>query len=187
MIMSKEVKDLKAAIAIAQELISKSNDTTTQASEIIETALKQLEAKPEKLGRYKPKQGEVYFYKGGDGTVCQDVWTNHAADQHRYRIRNCLRTRALLELDLKRDLAVADFMDIVEEENAKVGWNDEKQRKSYIIFDYRNNYTKHSDTFSWGFGSELPAISPRVLPAVKARLTTEMINLIFRVGAEWEL
>ena len=177
-----EIEKLKIEIAKSIGLI-----------EGVATRISQLESecKVEAKGRYQPEDNCEYYFKGADGFIYKPCWHNSSLDKHRYRTRNCFRTKALAKLDLKRDLAVASFMDIVEEENAKfdwvADWNDKNQPKGQVFFDYSTGSIGFENYRYVQLTTELPAISPEALKAVKSRLTTEMINLIFRIGAEWEL
>lgn len=62
--------------------------------EQIETALAKLnETDTPKFGRWKPEEGDVYYYIAADGQVWCDTWVNKEGETARFAFGNVYRTR----------------------------------------------------------------------------------------------
>ena len=143
-----------------------SNETVTLTPELI-SALKaagyRLEAiKPEAKqgGRYKPKDGDVYWYSGGDSLVCQIRSLDDKDDRLRYSIGNCYSTREEATAARDRQLALVRVQDRLEElADEPVDWSDGDQFKYELLYrhsitGFRANAVNAAQTLGGLYGSK---------------------------------
>ena len=84
--------------------------------------------------RWKPKEGETYYYIGTSGVVYADGWTNHYVDFARYASGNVFKTEeeALFEVESRK--VVAELKEFAEPEDRK--WRDNNWTITYSHGDH---------------------------------------------------
>lgn len=105
--------------------------------------LKSLEKELEELNkpkRWKPEYGEIYFAVGFDGVVYENEWFNRDSDWHRYKTRNCFKTKEEAEEELERILFVNEVRDFIEEENGDWAYDDKKTTGNRFMVSYEQGY-----------------------------------------------
>ena len=93
-----------------------------------------LEKSEQKSGRWKPKDGEVYFFITNDGYVSYKSWDNDGTDNNRYAIGNCFPTEEAAEFEAERLRVIAEMQEFAFEPD----WNDidEFRLSSTNLIDY---------------------------------------------------
>ena len=95
----------------------------------MEKMLKQCE-----YGRWKPKEGEEYWYIAIDGSVEQHTNVNHWVEKCHLKILNCFQTRKQAEAEAEKILVRRMLEDIARRlnEGEKIDWGNIKQCKYFI-------------------------------------------------------
>lgn len=88
--------------------------------------------------RWKPQDGEIYFYVLSDGMVGQDSWNRPFAidEGQRYNFYNCFKTREQAEAEAEKILIRRKLEDIARRLNKgeRIDWNNFDQNKYFISF-----------------------------------------------------
>lgn len=137
-----------------EELQSKIETLETELSEIKQ----ELEQREVKTGRWKPDDGECYFYINDYGEVRENHWINNAIDKMRFRIGNVFesskeakfqveRLKVVAELkEYSRDFRFAKARDFVKFTNDGNNWG--------IFW----NYVSDEIAYVWGIIHQYPML-----------------------------
>ena len=105
-----------------------------------------------KEGKWKPKEGETYWFRLTDGMPYYDIVTVEDYKIHEWRINNIpiFPTKEACE-------KYWHFMNTVKEKSyefSKEEWENDKKRKYYIFYSHSNCYFRvYSDLHCKGFGT----------------------------------
>ena len=111
----------------------------------LKNQLKEAQVKLEKLGkheRFKPKEGETYFYVDNDTCVCNTTFDNSfISDCNKYSAYNCFETKEEAEKEANKILIRRKLEDLARRLNGdkKIDWSNEDQPKYYIVFNDKDN------------------------------------------------
>lgn len=87
------------------QLLSKVVSLETELSEI----KRELERQEVKTKRWKPDDGERYFYINDCGEVRENHWINNAIDKMRFRIGNVFESRKKAKFQVEKLKVVAEL------------------------------------------------------------------------------
>lgn len=95
-----------------------------------------------KYERWKPKEGETYYYVSHASEVFNDVNGGSGIDVRRYKAYNCFRDKKQAKLEAEKILVRRQLEDIARRLNKgrKIDWSDTNQRKYYIYISMLNNH-----------------------------------------------
>lgn len=117
-----------------QEIEQKLNECQKALAELKES---------KKEGKWKPKEGEIYWFRNINGFRDWDAWTDKVEDEFRYNNIPIFPTQTACE-------RYWHFMDTVKEKSyefSKEEWENTDIVKYYIRYDYEDNYWKVDYTF----------------------------------------
>ena len=87
--------------------------------------------------RWKPKSGENYWYIMHCGTVATTHWSDYCdLDAEFFAMNNCFKTKEEAEFALEKIKVYLELKNFADENNDSIDWNDERQRKYTIYYDY---------------------------------------------------
>ena len=118
-----------------QEIIDKIKKTKEYLANL-ENMLKECESE-----RWKPIDGDIYYYISEACTVIKSrTWAHYIVDEH-YRCFNCFRTEEEAQAEAEKILVRRQLEDIARRLNKeqKIDWNNGKQFKYYICIDSCDN------------------------------------------------
>ena len=115
-----------------QEIIDEINKTKEYLANL-ENMLKECESK-----RWKPVDGDIYYYISEACTVIKSrTWAHCIVDEH-YHCFNCFRTEEEAQAEVEKILVRRQLEDIARRLNKgqEINWNDNNQLKYCIDFDF---------------------------------------------------
>lgn len=149
-------KEFDALVKKGQELIEK---------------LKKEKSKPK---RWKPKDGETYWYIYGDGTIEYGFWTSKDNTVlGRYKLGNCFKTQEAAQKELDRRIAEQELLDMCDGSSTDCFWAE-------------IGYDRDTDLFEAGeygrmVGSCYHFATEESAQKAIDTLSTEKLKLIFRI------
>lgn len=121
-------------------------NTIQQMEQTVEQLLAKAEELKQQIEKAKeqedvwPKDGDKYWYAGGNGTVYQGCWENTVEDNNRLRFNNVHRSRDEGESHVDKRLIQSELERLAakawKEVNEQVNWTNEHQSKYHIYYDY---------------------------------------------------
>lgn len=143
-----------------------------QGQELLEK-MKERVADTSKTKRWKPKDGETYWYIYGDGTIDYDFWTSkNDILLGRYKLGNCFETEEEAQKELERRIVEQELLDLCDWKNGAC---------AEIMYDFMDK------EFSVGYPCTETCYSPYRFASKKScqkaidTLGTEKLKLIFRI------
>ena len=92
--------------------------------------IEDLEKSEKKSSKWKPKDGEVYWYITEHGHAVYDIWEDDNIDDERYAIGNCFPTEESAEFEVERLKVIAEMKEFSFEQD----WNNKYQRKYFLYY-----------------------------------------------------
>lgn len=87
--------------------------------------------------RWKPKDGDPYYYIMGDGDVGRTTYYRHSlCDMGRITINNYFKTEEEAEFAVEKAKVYLELKNFADENNEPINWNNPLQEKFYIMWDY---------------------------------------------------
>ena len=114
-----------------QEIIDEINKTKEYLANL-ENILKECES-----DRWKPEDGDIYYYISEACTVIKSrTWAHCIVDEH-YHCFNCFRTKEEAQAEAEKILVRRQLEDIARRLNKgrKIDWNNYDQTKYFILLD----------------------------------------------------
>lgn len=87
-----------------------------------------------KPNRWKPDQGDIYYYIDSSGDIIEAVFVRDKKDIYRLSINNCFNTEEEAEFRLEQIKVYHELKNVADEFNNKIDWND-LQYKYHICID----------------------------------------------------
>lgn len=122
------------------------NTITVNMENLSEEERKQLISLVEKSNKPNPKKRwranccEDYYTIFADGNIAPQYENNHTADNFRYNTGNYFQTTEEAKFEREKRLVYQELKDYaLEHNNGKIDWNDAKQSKYYITYNYSCN------------------------------------------------
>ena len=144
-----------------------------QGQELLGKMKENQNADVSKKVRWKPEDGEPYWYLFGDGAIDYGFWASrNDTFLERYKLGNCFKTYEEAQKEVDRRIAEQELIDLAD--------YDEKEREGWIIvFDFDLKFVPSN--FSHRY-----ACFPRFATEESAQkaidtLGTEKLKLIFRI------
>lgn len=106
----------------------------------LKNQLKEAQVKLEKLNkheRFKPEEGEVYYYVDTDNRISNTAFDNSfVSDCNKYKAYNCFKTKEEAEKEANKILIRRKLEDIARRLNdgEKIDWNNEDQEKFFFYY-----------------------------------------------------
>lgn len=96
---------------------------------------------------WKPEYGKIYYCIVNDKeTIIISGWNNDTVDNNRYELGNCFKTREDAKFALEKQKVIIELKRFALENNeCKLDWNNLKQKKYSLSFDY---FSKHIHSYS---------------------------------------
>lgn len=93
---------------------------------------------PEQYGKWKPKDGDKYYYITSTGNIFNSIWSDSRADNTCWSIGNCYQTEEQALQSLERMRIRTRLEDIAERLNKdeKVDWESGRP-KFYLFYDHK--------------------------------------------------
>lgn len=95
-------------------------------------ALKKVEIE-EDSGRWKPDEGDKYYYVSGTGIVYDNTWAEWIEDRNCYSIGNCFKTYEEADFAIEKLKVLAELKEFAEPRDAE--WANDLSHY-YISYDY---------------------------------------------------
>lgn len=94
---------------------------------------KKIEEKKVETGRWKPQEGDTYWFVDNNGCICNSMWDNDGIDKGRYAIGNCYQTKEECKFVKEKLKVIAELKE--HEESKNRAWN-MKNIHFHIYYDY---------------------------------------------------
>lgn len=94
---------------------------------------KKIEEKKVETGRWKPEEGDIYWFVDDIGCIGNSRWDNDNIDKKRYAIGNCYQTEEECEFAIEKLKVIAELKE--HEESKNRAWN-MKNIHFHIYYDY---------------------------------------------------
>ena len=103
--------------------------------------------------RWKPKEGEAYWYIAIDGSVEQHTNVNHWVEKCHLKILNCFQTRKQAEAEAEKILVRRMLEDIARRLNKgkKIDWGSLSQSKYFIYLNNEDDELGYNDSGLYKF------------------------------------
>jgi hypothetical protein len=131
-----------------EELLKELEETKQKIAEIgkkIEDIENKIAKKKVETGRWKPEEGDTYWFINDIGDICKSTWDNVNIDRKRYLIGNCYQTKEECEFAIEKLKVIAELKEY--EEPKDRAW-DGNIYHYYIYYDIYCG--KISINKSWG-------------------------------------
>ena len=139
-----------------KELLNRIEKLETEAKELRE------QLKEKKRGRWKPEEGEEYFFVNEEGHATCDKNDNHEFDKTRILIGNCYKTKELAERQIEKEKLITEIWGWWDEnDGVELDWEDENVTKHQIC--KKDNRWHVIKTFYWQSVSTIPYFSSEEL------------------------
>ena len=123
---------------IKEEIKNLEWEFAEKLNELEEKLKEELKSKPNK--RKKPAKGIMYWYVGCDNEIGYDYWRDTNVDNNIFNNYNIFLTREETEKAQRvRETENLLRKYIEEHDTVELDWNNTKQEKHYLWFDYRDN------------------------------------------------
>jgi hypothetical protein len=129
------------------------------------------QAKTTQTKRWKPKDGETYFFILADGDIVPRIWENDVVDNDCFRLGNCFETEEEAQKEFDRKLVEQELLDLCDWESGE--WVCIRYDVGRKLFDFA----------SFGFLVYSPYRFASLTSCRRAidTLGTEKLKLIFRI------
>lgn len=117
---------------LLRELEEVKQKLTENEERIAEIEKKIIEKKVE-TGRWKPKEGDKYWFINDIGDICKSTWNNYSIDIMRYAIGNLFETQEECEFAKEKLKVIAELKEFAEPKNR--AWN--MNNHYFFYYDYR--------------------------------------------------
>ena len=115
--------------------MSKILTISDETYDLIKDQIEELEGEKK---RWKPKEGETYWYIDCEGDIIEDKWYDGSVESFRFGQRNCFKTEKEVKKDLKWLNALAKVSDYIEENHYFVpDWNG-NENKFFFTYNYKD-------------------------------------------------
>lgn len=94
---------------------------------------KKIKEKKAETGRWKPEEGDKYWFMDDTGRVYNNGWDNDCYDEERYPIGNCYKTKEEAEFVAEKLKVIAELKEYEEPKNR--AW-DGANLHYYFYYDY---------------------------------------------------
>lgn len=105
-----------------EELLKELEEAKAKIAEIEKKIEKEQEK--EKGRRWKPQEGDIYWFISNSGLVGSSQWDNHYIDRERYLIGNCFKTKEDAEFAAEKLKVIAELKEFAESKD--VVWDGTK-------------------------------------------------------------
>lgn len=96
--------------------------------------------------RWKPKNGERYWYIPHCGDIASTSWSNYCdLDADLFTMGNCFKTKEEAEFALEKHLVYQELKQFADENNDPIDWNDKRQKKYSFFYNYSDKCLIISD------------------------------------------
>lgn len=151
--------------------------------EINEEDLKKLEKKKLPRKRWRAEEGQEYWYVSNDGEIAGVSEVNDIYDDYVYSIGNYFKTKEEAEFH-KNELIYTQMLKdyIYEHDDVKLDWNDAKQDKYYLLYDFCNEEIDCRLSWNYKFPGAICASNEQVLKDAVGFIGEENVkNYILKV------
>ena len=97
-----------------EELLKELSETIQKIADIGQ----KIKEKKVEAGRWKPEEGDIYWFIDSSGQAIKDRWTSHHYDRERYEIGNCYKTEAEAESAKEKLKVIAELKEYAEPKNS---------------------------------------------------------------------
>lgn len=109
-------------------------EITKEQEEQIKNFLKIKESK-----RWKPNDGEEYYYIDDEGSINYHFFANDEIDNFLYFSNNCFQTKEEAEFHLEKLKVYYELKNFADENNEEIDWKNIDQIKYTFLFDYEDD------------------------------------------------
>jgi hypothetical protein len=95
-------------------------------------------------GRWKPEEGDTYWFINDIGDICKSTWDNVNTDRKRYLIGNCYQTKEECEFAREKLKVIAELKEYAEPKDR--AWDG---KNSHYFFYYDYDYTERKVNIDW--------------------------------------
>jgi hypothetical protein len=130
-----------------EELLKELEETKQKIAEIgkkIEDIENKIAKKKVETGRWKPEEGDTYWFINDIGDICKSTWDNVNIDRKRYLIGNCYQTKEECEFAIEKLKVIAELKEYEEPKNRV--WNYETYHY-HFYYSYKENTVKISENW----------------------------------------
>lgn len=140
-----------------------------------------LENQEKENKRWRAKIHDSYFYINDFGYADGCHETNAEVDNYRYKIRNYFTTEEGAEEYQEVMNTYYDLMDLAEELNKgrKIDWNNDRQQKFYIYFDFKRNKFVQSYTYVTKDIGQIYCLNENIIGIATEKIGTNKLIKLF--------
>lgn len=141
------IEDGKVKIKLKTSEILENNFNEETITNIFANDWEVLETKEEKTW-WKPEMWQEYYQIDWDGRVFDMTYDDTSGDRGAIGIGNCFQTKGQAEFMVEKLKVINELEKFAFENNEKeIDWNNEEQRKYYLVAKYSIDGTIHVDSF----------------------------------------
>ena len=89
--------------------------------------------------RWKPNNGENYYYIDYDGDVDDYFFTGDSSDEFLYFTNNCFKTKEEAEFHLEKLKVYYELKNFADDNNEEMDWKNADQTRYTFLLDYEDN------------------------------------------------
>lgn len=99
--------------------------------------------------RWRAKRREKYYFIDSTGCIDSLKETNHAVDEHLYKVGNYFKTSEEAKFELNKRLVYQELKDYALEHNeSEIDWKNSDQEKWVIFCDYQSKCLVYRDRYA---------------------------------------
>lgn len=136
-----------------------------------------------KIGRWKPEEGDIYFYVDEYGDVDSKVWGEQSWHLYNWGIGNCYQAKSEAEKAKERMLLVQEYHDFCMGLNVgnPVDWAAISQTKYFLYYDYGAAKIKTYDSLWTKYEGTTYCLDEHLLDKALERFGEEKLKIILGV------
>ncbi|GEM_PF-6333690 len=135
-------------------------------------------------GRWKPKNGDVYWFYSDNCDIYTYYWDGSEVDRSKFALGNVFKTKEEAILASKRVIAKQKVIDKLREIESyeKISWNKQDQKKYFITFNYRTaKFVCHYTMFEQATDADFYTTDEKALIWIINNMKKEL-KLIFGIN-----
>lgn len=126
--------------------------------------------------KWKPKEGEKYFYLDSSGTIDYDTYIKVDVDIYRVFTNNCFKTKEEAEYRLEQIKVYNELKNFADENNEEIDWENTNKLKYFIRLDRCTNLLVCDSYFSTQYIGQIYFSSKELAQRALVKVGAERIK-----------